>query len=239
MWGEDEQHASRLRREHPVITDEQLARIVAIGAAGFEVATVPMLFKVAEAGDGMRSAVAELCARVEAAVDAGANIIVISDRGVSPDLAPIPSLLAMGAVHHHLIREAKRTRCGIILETGEAREIGHFAMLIGYGANAVDPYLAFETVGDMVDDGAFTRRGLGREEAVENYIRAVEKGMLKIFAKMGISTLASYQGAQIYEAVGLSSEVIDLAFGGTYSRISGVGLDIVAKEACMRYAKVL
>ena len=234
---EDEQHARKLRLENPVITDEQLARIVAIDATGFKVATVPMLFKVAEAGDGMRGAVAEMCARVEAAVDAGANIIVISDRGVSPDLAPIPSLLAVGAVHHHLIRQAKRTRCGIILETGEAREIGHFAMLIGYGANAINPYLAFETVGDMVDDGAFTEGDLGKREAVENYIKAVDKGLLKIFAKMGISTLASYQGAQIYEAVGLSSEVIDLAFSGTYSRISGISLDIVAKEACMRHAK--
>ncbi|MFT5696480.1 MAG: glutamate synthase domain-containing protein 2/glutamate synthase domain-containing protein 3, partial [Myxococcota bacterium] len=234
---ENEAHARKLRLEHPVITDEQLARIRAIDAEGFSVSTVPMLFKVTDAGDGLRAAVAKVCAEVEASIDAGANIVVLSDRGVSPDLAPIPSLLAMGAVHHHLIREGKRTRCGIILETGEAREVGNFALLIGYGANAVNPYLAFETVSDIVEDGAFISDGITQEKAVENYIYAVDKGLLKIFAKMGISTLASYQGAQIYEAVGLDKEVIDLAFSGTHSRISGIGIDIVAKEAGMRHAK--
>ncbi len=234
---EDERHARRLRLHHPVITDDHLASIRAIKVDGFEVATVPMLFKAAEAGRGMRDAVAKMCGEVEAAVDSGANIVVLSDRGVSPDLAAIPSLLAMGALHHHLIRAGKRTRCGIILETGEAREIGHFALLVGYGANAINPYLAFETVGDMVEDGTFVKEGLTYEEAVGNYIYAVDKGLLKIFAKMGISTLASYQGAQIYEAVGLNDEVIDLAFSGTYSRISGVGLDVIAKETCMRHEK--
>jgi len=234
---ENAKHARRLRLNHPVITDDQLARIRAIDADGFRVGEVPMLFKPAEEGQGMRDAVAQMNAQVEAAVDAGANIIVLSDRGVSPDLAPIPSLLAMGAVHHHLIRAGKRTRCGIILETGEAREVGHFALLVGYGANAINPYLAFETVGDMVEEGTFTSEGLGYDKAVDNYIYAVDKGLLKIFAKMGISTLASYQGAQIYEAVGLDDEVIDLAFSGTYSRIEGIGLDVIAKEALMRHAK--
>ncbi|MCP4036821.1 MAG: glutamate synthase large subunit [bacterium] len=234
---EDERHARRLRLERPLLTDEQLARIVAIDAAGFAIAMVPMLFKAAEAGAGLREAVASMCAEVEAAVDGGANIIVVSDRGVSQDLAPIPSLLAIGAVHHHLIRAGKRTRCGIIVETGEAREIGHFALLVGYGANAINPYLALETVAEMVRDGAFTSEGLGHEKAVANYLYAADKGLLKIFAKMGISTLASYQGAQIYEAVGLGDEVIDLAFSGTHSRIAGIGLDVVAKEACMRHAR--
>ncbi|MCP4036814.1 MAG: glutamate synthase large subunit, partial [bacterium] len=234
---EDARHARRLRLHHPVITDDQLARIRAIDADGFQVASVPMLFKAADVGDGVRSAISRMCADVEAAVDADANIIVLSDRGVSPDLAPIPALLAVGAVHHHLIRAGKRTRCGIILETGGAREIGHFALLVGYGANAINPYLAFETVGEMVEDGTFASEGLTSETAVDNYIYAVDKGLLKIFAKMGISTLASYQGAQIYEAVGLGDEVIDLAFSGTHSRVSGIGLDVIAKEACMRHAK--
>jgi len=234
---EDPRHARRLRLNHPVVSDDQLARIRAIEAEGFDVATVPMLFKAAEVGEGMRSAVSRMCQEVEAAVDGGANIVVISDRGVSPDLAPIPSLLAMGAVHHHLIRAGKRTRCGIIVETGEAREVGHFALLVGYGANAINPYLAFETVDEMVEHGAFTSEGLSRRQALENYIYAVDKGLLKIFAKMGISTLASYQGSQIYEAVGLNDEVIDLAFSGTYSRISGIGLDVIASEAVMRHAK--
>ena len=234
---EAEEHARRLRLEHPVITDEQLARIRGIDADGFAVATVPMLFKAADAGSAMRAAIEKMCSDVDAAIDGGANIVVLSDRGVSPDLAPIPSLLAIGAVHHHLIREGKRTRCGIILETGEAREIGHFALLVGYGANAINPYLAFETVGDMVEDGTYVKSEVTPEKAVANYIYAVDKGLLKIFAKMGISTLASYQGAQIYEAVGLSDEVIDLAFSGTYSRISGIGLDMIATEALMRHAQ--
>ncbi|MCP5040408.1 MAG: glutamate synthase large subunit, partial [bacterium] len=234
---EDARHARRLRLHHPVITDDQLARIRAIAADGFQVASVSMLFKAADVGDGVRSAISRMCADVEAAVDGDANIIVLSDRGVSPDLAPIPALLAVGAVHHHLIRAGKRTRCGIILETGGAREIGHFALLVGYGANAINPYLAFETVGEMVEDGTFASEGLTSETAVDNYIYAVDKGLLKIFAKMGISTLASYQGAQIYEAVGLGDEVIDLAFSGTHSRVSGIGLDVIAKEACMRHAK--
>ncbi len=232
---ESPEHARQLRLQHPVITDTAVARLRAIDADGFEIATVPMLFKVSEGGDGMRQAVADLCAEVSRAVGDGANLVIISDRGVSPEMAPIPSLLAMGAVHHHLIQQGERTRCGIVVETGEAREVGHFSLLIGYGANAINPYLALETVKDMVEEGAFVSEDLDYDKAVENYIYAVDKGLLKIFAKMGISTLASYQGAQIFEAIGLGDEVIDLAFRGTHSRVSGIGLDVVAQEAIMRH----
>jgi glutamate synthase domain-containing protein 2/glutamate synthase domain-containing protein 3 len=232
---ETEEHARLLHLTQPVMTDDDLARIRAIDADGFAVATVPILFKAAEAGEGMRAAVAKMCAEASEAIAGGANIIVISDRGVSPELAPIPSLLAMGALHHHLISAGTRKKCGIVVETGEAREVAHFALLVGYGANAINPYLAFETVADMVEEGTYTSEGLTQEKAVENFVYAVGKGLLKIFAKMGISTLASYQGAQIYEAVGLSDEVVDLAFSGTHSRIQGVGLDVIAREACMRH----
>ncbi len=232
---ETDKHARQLRLYHPVIRDAALARIRAIESEGFQVANVPMLFKAADGGAGMRAAISELCSQVAKAVEGGANIVVISDRGVSPELAPLPSLLAMGAVHHHLIQQGSRTRCGVIVETGEAREVGHYSLLIGYGANAINPYLALETVADMVADGAFVTEGLTHDQAVENYIYAVDKGLLKIFAKMGISTLASYQGAQIFEAVGLADEVVDLAFKGTHSRVAGIGLDVLAEEACARH----
>ncbi|MCG8592408.1 MAG: glutamate synthase large subunit [Proteobacteria bacterium] len=232
---ETEAHARLLRLRHPVISDEDLARIRAIEEPGFSARTLPMLFKVADGGQGLRAAVAELCQQASAAIDAGANLLILSDRGVGPELAPIPALLATGAVHHHLIREAKRTRCGLIVETGEAREVAHHALLLGYGASAVNPYLAFETIGDVVADAAFTTGDLSYESAAENYVKAVDKGLLKIFAKMGISTLASYQGAQIFEAVGLDEEVVELAFAGTHSRIKGVGLDVIARESAMRH----
>ena len=137
------------------------------------------------------------------AIEGGANILILSDRGVSPELAPIPALLATGAVHHHLVRKTLRTRCGIVVETGEAREVAHFALLIGYGAGAVNPYLAFETVSDIVEERTFVPEDLKSETAIENYLNAIDLGLLKIFAKMGISTLQSYRGAQIFEAIGL------------------------------------
>ena len=162
---------------------------------------------------------------------AGANLLVLSDRDVSTRIcAPIPALLATGAVHHHLIREDTRTRCGIVVETGEAREVAHFALLIGYGAGAINPYLAFETIAQLVEEGTFVPEDLGFDKAVKNYLKATDKGLLKIFAKMGISTLRSYRGAQIFEAVGLDRDLVDRYFTGTASRISGVGEDVIARE---------
>jgi glutamate synthase domain-containing protein 2/glutamate synthase domain-containing protein 1/glutamate synthase domain-containing protein 3 len=233
---ETPEHARLLRLYHPVITDDQLETIRRAQGEGLQVATLAMVFKAAEGGDGLRAALDRLCAEASEAVAEGANVLVLSDREVSPDLAPIPSLLATGAVHHHLIREESRTRCGLIVETGEAREVAHFALLIGYGAGAINPYLAFETGLALVEEGAYVPEDLGEEQMVENYLKAIDLGLLKIFAKMGISTLQSYRGAQIYEAIGLAPEVIDRCFAGTHSRVKGVGFDVLAREAAMRHA---
>src|SRR5262249_28139359 len=158
-----------------------------------------------------------LCAEAERAVRAGVNILILSDRGVTPELAPIPMLLATGAAHHHLIRETLRTRCGIVCETGDARETSHLALLIGYGGGAVNPYRALRTVEEIARDGTFTPEDLDPATAVHNYIKAIDKGLLKTFAKMGISTLQSYRGAQIFEAVGLDRSLVERCFTGTPS----------------------
>jgi glutamate synthase domain-containing protein 2/glutamate synthase domain-containing protein 1/glutamate synthase domain-containing protein 3 len=236
LLDETPEHARLLRLHHPVITDDQLESIRRSQKVGLQPAVLSMVFKVAEGGAGLRAALDKLCAEASRAVADGANVLILSDRGISPELAPIPCLLATGAVHHHLIREESRSRCGLIVETGEAREVAHFAMLIGYGAGAINPYLAFETGLDMVEDGAYVPETVTPEEMVEHYLKAIDLGLLKIFAKMGISTLASYRGAQIYEAIGLADEVIDRAFVGTHSRVQGVGFDVLAQEAAMRHA---
>ena len=234
---ETPEHARLLRLNRPILRDEELEAIRQIDRPGFKARTLSTLFKVKDGGAGLRSAIAELCRQASQAIAAGANILILSDRGVSPELAPMPSLLATGAVHHHLIRENSRTRCGLVVETGEAREVAHFALLIGYGAGAINPYLAFETVKDLVDDAAFVPADLSHDKAIANYLKSVDQGLLKIFAKMGISTLQSYRGAQIFEAIGLHREVIDLAFVGTHSRVSGIGLDVIAKEVAMRHER--
>jgi len=232
---ETEEHARLLRLRNPILTDRQLEKIRQIDASGFESRTLPMLFKVSEGGEGLVAALDELCRQASQAITDGVNLLILSDREVSPELAPIPALLATGAVHHHFIKEETRTRVGLIVETGEAREVAHFALLAGYGAGAINPYLAFETVTQLVEESAYVSEGLDEESAHQNYIKACEKGLLKIFAKMGISTLASYRGAQIFEAVGLDPQVIHRAFVGTPSRIAGVGFGVLAKEAAMRH----
>ncbi|HTU06722.1 MAG TPA: glutamate synthase central domain-containing protein, partial [Trebonia sp.] len=191
-------------------------------------------------GEGLRARLAEICAEVHAAIEGGARLIVLSDRRVNDDtMVPIPSLLLTGAVHHHLIREKTRTRVGLIVETGDARECHHIALLAGYGAAAVCPYLAIETVRDLADRGELvTASGQpitpGRAE--RNLIKALGKGLLKIMSKMGVSTVASYTGAQIFESIGLGEEVIADCFTGTSSRLGGVGFDVLAMEAARRAA---
>ncbi|MBW2289229.1 MAG: glutamate synthase large subunit [Deltaproteobacteria bacterium] len=229
--------ARLLRLDRPILTDAQFAKIIAVDRPGFKVATLPALFKVADGGQGLEAALAELCREASAAIAAGATLLVLSDRDIDADHAAIPSLLVTGAVHHHLIREGTRTRCGLIVETGEAREVGHFALLIGYGAGAVNPYLAFETIDQLLEDRTLVPEDIDRETALENYLKATDKGLLKIFAKMGISTLRSYRGAQIFEAVGLDRELVDHYFTRTASRISGVGLDVIARESAMRHER--
>ena len=177
----------------------------------------------------------DLCRRASEAVAAGYDILILSDRGVGPRLAPIPSLLATAGVHHHLVREGTRTRCALVVECGDAREVHHVSLLMGYGAGVVNPYLAFETIDDMIRQGMLT--GIDRDEAIEHYIKALNKGILKVMSKMGISTLQSYCGAQIFEAIGLSQEFIDRYFTHTTSRMSGVGIDVIAEEVRLRHER--
>jgi len=235
LLDETPEHAQLLRLHRPVLRDAELEAIRQIDKPGFKAVTLSTLYKKADGGDGLRAAIDQLCSEAEQAVEGGANILILSDRGVSPELAPIPSLLATGAVHHHLIRKVLRTRCGLIVETGEAREVAHMALLVGYGAGGINPYLAFETIGEIVEAGTFVPEGLDYAAPEENYLKAIDLGLLKIFAKMGISTLQSYRGAQIFEAVGLGEEIVKLAFDGTHSRVKGIGLDVLAREVEMRH----
>ncbi len=234
---ETAEHARILRCDRPVITDEELARIRALNDRGFPSATLSALFKVAEAGEGLRSALERLCAEAEAAVRGGTSIVILSDRGVGPDLAPVPMLLAVGAVHHHLVRENLRTQCGIVCETGEARDVAHFALLCGYGAGAINPYLALETIDEIVEEGTHVPEEIDAASGLANYLKASDKGLLKTMAKMGISTLQSYRGAQIFEAVGLDRDLVEQCFTGTPSRVSGVGYDVLAQEVALRHAR--
>ena len=212
---ETEEHARMIRVPHPVICNAELEKLRQIDQPGFQSRTLSCLFPVGDGGDGLRGGLDRLCAEAEQAVREGVNILILSDRGVSPELAPIPMLLATGAVHHHLIRETLRTRCGIVCETGEAREVAHMALLIGYGAAAINPYLALSTIEELVEDGTYVPDGLESPSAVKNFIKANDKGLLKTFAKMGISTLQSYRGAQIFEAIGLDRELVARCFTGT------------------------
>src|SRR5438270_936889 len=174
--------------------------------------------------------------KATAAMNDDNSILILSDRGVDQDHAPIPSLLATAAVHHHLIREGTRTQAGLVIETGEAREVHHFCLLIGFGAGAINPYVAFETIADLHKDGILPR-DLSLEQAKKNYIKAANKGIIKVASKMGISTVQSYRGAQIFEAIGISDEVVDRYFTKTASRIKGVGLDVLATEALERHRR--
>jgi len=226
-----------LELPHPILDNVSLDRILHIEEADprFKARTVRTLFPAFSGGDGMRRALERIRREVSAAIDDGVNIIVLSDWHSNEDLAPIPMLLATAAVHHHLIREKTRTQVGLIIETGEAREVHHFALLIGYGAAAINPYLAFDTIEQLVREQRITVADF--DTARKNYITAVGKGVLKVMSKMGISTVASYTGAQIFEAIGLGSELVDEYFTGTVSRLGGIGLDEVAEESRRRHAR--
>ena len=221
----------------PVIDNDDLAKLLYVNEdgsnPGFRAFAVDGLFEVAGGGKALRAAIEDVRAKVSAAIEDGADVIVLSDRHSSEALAPIPSLLLVAAVHHHLVRTKSRTRVGLVVESGDAREVHHMALLKGYGAAAVNPYLAFETIDDMVHSGQLT--GVTARQAQRNYIKAASKGIIKVMSKMGISTVASYTGAQVFEAVGLGPEVIDEYFTGTTSRIGGVGLDVLAEEVARRH----
>jgi glutamate synthase (ferredoxin) len=220
---------------YPIIDNDQLAKLRHIGMAGFTSITLPMRYRPEEGGLGLEIALDALCAQASEAVEAGHTILILSDRGVSREFAAIPSLLATAGVHHHLVREGRRTRCALVVESGDAREVHHVALLIGYGAGAVNPYLAFETLDDMIRQRVL--EGISHERAVSNYIKGLNKGILKVMSKMGISTLQSYCGAQIFEAVGLDQAFVDRYFTSTASRIGGIGIEVVAQEVHQRHMR--
>ena len=225
----------QLELPSPILSNQELEQIRALdGQSGLRSVTLPILFNPREDGAGLRKALEDLRWTVSECLAEGYNCIILSDRGHDKDRAPIPSLLACSAVQHHLIREGTRTRCSLVLETGEPREVHHFALLIGYGASAINPYLAFETVHDLVAHELIPGPA---EAAVKRYQKAVVKGIVKVISKMGISTIQSYHGAQVFESVGLSQDFVDEYFTWTASRISGVGIDVVAKEARMRHER--
>ncbi|HLV65313.1 MAG TPA: glutamate synthase large subunit [Polyangiaceae bacterium] len=229
--------AQMLELETPVLTNADLAKLRETHLQQVrKPPTLSMLFPVAEGGAGLKEALDELCRQASLAVLDGHGLLILSDRGANEELAPVPSLLATGAVHHHLMRNGTRMRVGIIVETGEAREVHHFCLLIGYGAGAVNPYVAFETLDAMVRDGVHPNLK-DAETAKKKYIKAINKGLLKVMSKMGISTLQSYQGAQIFEAIGLSPDLVDRYFTGTASRISGIDLDVLAEECRRRHER--
>ncbi len=227
--------------DNPVITDAELRRIVALdgndGPAGFRTAVLNARFDADRGADGLASAIERLRADADAAIAGGATVLVISDRGSGLVDSPIPSLLACSALHHHLVRKKTRTQVGLVVEAGDVREVHHIGTLLGYGANAINPYLAFATIDEMITAGEFGLGDLDPTKAHANYIKAAGLGILKIMSKMGISTVASYTGAQIFEAIGLSSEVVDEYFTGTVSRLGGVGLDVLAEAVKERQAK--
>ena len=229
--------AHLLELSHPIIDNQCLDKIQHIEEADphFKARTIRCLFPAFSGGDGLRRAIERIRREVTEAIDDGVNIIVLSDWLSNEDLAPVPMLLATAAVHHHLIREKTRTQVGLIIETGEAREVHHFALLLGFGAAAVNPYLAFDSIESMVAAGGTSLTDY--ETAAANYIKAAGKGVLKIMSKMGISTVASYTGSQIFEAIGLGQGFVDEYFTGTVSRLGGIGLDEVAEEARQRHAR--
>jgi glutamate synthase domain-containing protein 2/glutamate synthase domain-containing protein 1/glutamate synthase domain-containing protein 3 len=232
---ETPEHCHTLRLEHPILTNRDLEKLRRVSTSDLLTSTLPTLFPAKDGAMGLERALDALCRRASLAVESGYTLIILSDRGVDRDYAPIPSLLALTAVHNHLVREKTRTQVALIIESGEPREVMHYALLIGYGASAVNPYLAIETLEDMYLHGALPE-GITAEKALYNYIKSVNKGLLKVFSKMGISTLQSYRGAQIFEAIGLNKELVDKYFTGTPSKIEGVGLDVLAREAVMKHA---
>jgi glutamate synthase (NADPH/NADH) large chain len=225
----------QIKVEFPVLHNDQVAKLRHLPPGSpFRSTTLPLLYDPDEDGPGLERAMAELCRKASAAVAAGYGILILSDRGVDGTHAPIPSLLATAGVHHHLVREGTRTKCGLLIETGDAREVHHVALLIGYGAGSVNPYLAFETLDDLVRQGALT---VPINQAIAKYIKALNKGVLKVMSKMGISTLQSYCGAQIFEAVGLDAAFVDAYFTSTASRIGGVGVKEISEEVRQRHAR--
>jgi glutamate synthase domain-containing protein 2/glutamate synthase domain-containing protein 1/glutamate synthase domain-containing protein 3 len=224
-----------LKIPHPILTNRDLEKLRRVSSGDLLATTLPALFRAEDGEAGLRRSLEELSARAAHAVASGYTLLIISDRGVDPSYAPIPSLLAMAAVHNRLVKEKTRTQVALIIESGEPREVMHFALLIGYGASAINPYLAIETLHDLKRRGLLPHN-VSANHAEKNFIKAINKALLKTFSKMGISTLQSYRGAQVFEAVGLNQQLVETYFPGTASRIEGVGLDVLAREAQLKHA---
>ena len=221
--------------DSPLLTNDDLAKLKQIHRPGFQSVTLPIVFKAADGAEGLKRAMDELFAQADATIKDGKNILILSDRSIDHDHAPIPALLACAGLHHHLIRQGTRTQIGLVLESGEPREVHHFSLLVGYGVAAINPYLAFETIDDAIREDLL--RDITPYDAKKNYVKAAVKGIVKVISKMGISTVESYCGAQIFEAIGLHPSVIDRYFTRTASRIGGVGMDVIAREATIRHGK--
>ena len=224
-----------IRLEHPILTNEEFEKLRNLNQPGFKSTTLSLLFKAEDGAEGMEKALESLFSAAIRVIETGTTVLILSDRGVNEQYAAIPALLAVAGLHHHLIRTATRTRASLVLESGEPREVHHFAVLLGYGITAINPYLAFESIDDMIRQGMLP--GISYEKGVKNFIKASIKGIVKTMAKMGISTVQSYRGAQICEAVGLHQSVIDKYFTWTPSRIGGIDLSGIASELLTRHAK--
>jgi glutamate synthase domain-containing protein 2/glutamate synthase domain-containing protein 3 len=235
---ETPKHCHTLRMPHPILTNRDLERLRRVSQGDYLCTTLPTLYRAEDGAKQLERALDSLCRRASLAIKNGYTMIILSDRGVDEDYAPIPSLLALTAVHNHLVREKTRTQVAIIIESGEPREVMHFCLLMGYGASAVNPYLAVETLESMANSGLLPE-GVTFEKALKNYIKAINKGLLKVASKMGISTLQSYRGAQVFEAIGLNKSLVEKYFTGTASRIEGVGLEVLAEEARRKHAHAL
>ena len=224
----------RLEIKWPILTNEEFAKVRRMDLPGLRVGVLPILFRVSRGEKGLVKSMEELRLMARRLIEEDeVNVIVLSDRGVNREFAPIPSLMAVAGLHHYLIREGLRTRASLVLETGEAREVHHFALLIGYGVSAINPYLAFETIDHMIDSGLLP--GVDYRSACRNFVKAAAKGVIKVASKMGISSLQSYRGAQVFEALGLRQDVIDEYFSWTASRVGGIGTDVIAQEVLMRH----
>ena len=234
LLDETPEHCRRLRAARPILTNEELEKIRQVNIGSLKTTTLSSVFDAAKGPEGLEPAMEKLFREADKAIETGYTILILSDRDVNKDNVPVPSLLACSGLHHHLIRQGTRTKVSLVLETGEAREMHHFAVLIGYGANAVNPYLALETIENEIRKGIYPEN-LDSDHARKNFLKATHKGLLKIIAKMGISTIQSYCGAQIFEAVGLGEEFVKKYFTATPSRIGGIGIETVAEEALRRH----
>jgi glutamate synthase domain-containing protein 2/glutamate synthase domain-containing protein 1/glutamate synthase domain-containing protein 3 len=236
LLDETPEHAHQLAMKTPILRNDELEKLRQVDSSVFAARTLDITWPVAEGPDGLAAAVDRVCAEASAALADGVNILILSDRTLGPERAAIPSLLAVGSVHHHLVRESTRLQTGLVLESGEPREVHHFATLIGFGASAINPYLMFESLAELVKDGRV--HGVQDVAVAEtNVVKGIAKGLLKTISKMGISTIQSYNGAQIFEAVGLGKGLIDRAFAGTASRIGGIEIDVLAEETLAKHAR--